>query len=660
MTEFVDNLKRELEATFKEEVSVYFDINPHDGLLETHNVDASLKEKLKCLVFIPIISQTYCDTNSFAWKNEFCVFNRLAREDQYGRDIKLRNGNVASRILPVRTHDLDIEDVNILENELGGVLRSVDFIFKSSGINRPLKPDDERTENINRLYYRDQINKVANAVKEIIRGLTQQTETQTEYRSQRPGDISNEIQKNGLEKSIAVLPFTDMSPSHDQEYLGDGLAEELINILSQVKELKVSGRSSSFSFKNKNIDLTTIGKALNVENILEGSIQKSKNKVRITAQLIGAADGFHIWSQRYDREMDDIFALQDDICSNISEHLKVKLLENQETSTSKRPTKNSEAYEMFLKGDFYCKKYSEEGFERSIEYFKKAVELDPEYADAWWYLGFVNYEMHGWLNIQKDRLETAIYCANKAIEIDETNAYGHFLLALIHFTYDYDWKKVESEIALGNKYTHTPFPTFSFSLEPWYRAMLYGDFDFAVHRLQKGVEHDPLNFYYQFHLAQIYLYGVRDYRNTISVIESILELGFPPKKAWRPLCLAYLFEEQYELAEEYARKDYDASEGKGHGAALLIMCLAASEKTGAAEQLYQLAKETLSLSEFPYFLHAKANIYLGNMEDAFSYLDKAVIEKNYWLFALKYSPEWDMLRSDPRFDKVLERMNFPL
>ncbi len=593
VTEFVDNLKRDLEATFKEEISVYFDINTQDGLLDTYDVKASLNGKLKCLVFIPIISQTYCDPKSFAWKNEFCVFNKLAREDQYGRDIKLRNGNVA------------------------------------------------------------------NAVKEIIRGLDQPPSAGSQYILAQTEGSSDKLQISVSEKSIAVLPFADMSPSHDQEYLGDGLAEELINILSQIKELKVTGRSSSFSFKNKNFDLTTIGKVLNVENILEGSIQKSKKKVRITAQLISAADGFHIWSQRYDREMDDIFALQDDICSNISEHLKIKLLENQETAKSKRPTRNSEAYEMFLKGDFYCKKYSEEGFERSIEYFKKAVELDPEYADAWWYLGFVNYEMHGWLNIQKERLETAIYCANKAIEIDETNAYGHFLLALIHFTYDYDWPKVESEIALGNKYAHSQFPAFSFSLEPWYRAMLYGDFNFAVHRLQKGVEHDPLNFYYQFHLAQIYLYGVRNYKKTLSVLEGILELGFPPKKAWRPLCLTYLFEEEFELAEEYARKDYDASGGKGHGAAHLIMCLAASGKTGAADQLYQLVKEKLSVSEFPYFLHAKANIYLDNMEDAFSYLDKAVTEKNYWLFALKYSPEWDMLRSDPRFDKVLERMNFP-
>src|SRR5450759_5663549 len=119
VTEFVDNLKRELEATFKEDVSVYLDINPHDGLLETHDVNASLKEKLKCLIFIPIISQTYCDLKSFAWQHELVAFNKLAKEDQFGRDIRLTSGNVTSRILPVKIHDLDEEDKTLLENELG-------------------------------------------------------------------------------------------------------------------------------------------------------------------------------------------------------------------------------------------------------------------------------------------------------------------------------------------------------------------------------------------------------------------------------------------------------------------------------------------------------------------------------------------------------------
>ena len=142
VTEFVKALQEELAATIKEPVSVYFDTNPHDGLLETHNVDKSLEGKLKCLIFIPIISQTYCDSKSFAWQHEFCVFNKLAKKDQFGRDIKLSNGNVASRILSVRIHDLDAEDKTTIENEIGGVLRAIEFIFKSTGVNRPLKTDD--------------------------------------------------------------------------------------------------------------------------------------------------------------------------------------------------------------------------------------------------------------------------------------------------------------------------------------------------------------------------------------------------------------------------------------------------------------------------------------------------------------------------------------
>src|SRR5664280_1437119 len=171
VTEFVANLKKEIEATFKEDVSVYFDINPHDGLLETHDVNASLREKLKCLILIPIISQTYCDPQSFAWQHELVAFNQIAKEDQFGRDIRLVGGNVASRILPVKIHDLDPEDSALLENELGGVLRSIEFIYKSAGVNRPLNPSDNPDKNLNKTYYRDQINKVANAVKDIITAL---------------------------------------------------------------------------------------------------------------------------------------------------------------------------------------------------------------------------------------------------------------------------------------------------------------------------------------------------------------------------------------------------------------------------------------------------------------------------------------------------------
>ena len=173
VTEFVNNLNKELEATLKDKVTVYFDANPHDGLLETHSVDRSLESKLKSLIFIPILSKTYCDAKSFAWNHEFLAFIELAKKDQFGLHIKLSSGNVSNRVLPVRIHDLDEEDTKLAESYLG-VIRAVDFIYHSPGVNRSLRPwDDDVIKNTKQPFYRDQINKVANAVDEILRGMKQ-------------------------------------------------------------------------------------------------------------------------------------------------------------------------------------------------------------------------------------------------------------------------------------------------------------------------------------------------------------------------------------------------------------------------------------------------------------------------------------------------------
>ena len=171
VTEFVDHLKKELEATFKEDISVYFDINPHDGLLETHDVDESLKSKLKCLIFIPIISRTYCDPKSFAWEHEFRAFVEQASQDQFGMKVRLPTGNVASRVLPVRIHDLDEADIKSCEEVTGSFLRGVEFIYKEPGVNRSLTPGDDDKTNLNKTRYRNQINKVALAIREIFAGL---------------------------------------------------------------------------------------------------------------------------------------------------------------------------------------------------------------------------------------------------------------------------------------------------------------------------------------------------------------------------------------------------------------------------------------------------------------------------------------------------------
>ncbi|MDX1627315.1 MAG: hypothetical protein R3345_01380 [Fulvivirga sp.] len=175
VSEFVEKLRQELDATVKDKLSIYFDENPQDGLLETHNVDESINSKIKAVVFIPIISQTYCDTKSFAWQQEFLVFKNFSNTDNFGNNVKLANGNIASRILPVRIHDIDLDDTRLLEKELEGVLRSIDFIYRDAGVNRPLRPvDDEILIETRKPLYRNQINKVANAVKEIINGLKMQ------------------------------------------------------------------------------------------------------------------------------------------------------------------------------------------------------------------------------------------------------------------------------------------------------------------------------------------------------------------------------------------------------------------------------------------------------------------------------------------------------
>ncbi len=214
VTEFVTNLSKELEATIKDKVTVYFDANPNDGLLETYSVDQSLMNKLKSLIFIPILSRTFCDSKSFAWNKEFLAFLKTAEEDTLGLNIKLKSGNVASRVLPVRIHDLDMDDINLIESHLGHI-RSVDFIYKSAGVNRPLRAiEDHPHENLNKTYYRDQINKVANAIDEILISLKRkQSATPGEGRKEE-SSLKNIIP--GKEGSVAQHSGNDNLVSSEQ------------------------------------------------------------------------------------------------------------------------------------------------------------------------------------------------------------------------------------------------------------------------------------------------------------------------------------------------------------------------------------------------------------------------------------------------------------
>ena len=244
--------------------------------------------------------------------------------------------------------------------------------------------------------------------------------------------------------SIAVLPFTDMSPAKDQEYFCDGLAEELIDALARLEGLRVVGRTSSFQFRGKGHDLRKIGQELEVATVLEGSVRKAGSRLRINAQLINTRDGYHLWSERYDREMEDVFEVQDEIARTVVDKLKVKLLRT--TPTVGRPTDNLEAYNLCLEGRFYFMRATGPAFEKSLECFTRALALDPTYARAHAGVAQVRtYRAVMSLAAPRTVMSGAKEAALKAIALDETLPEAHHALANVHHFYEWNWLEAERE-----------------------------------------------------------------------------------------------------------------------------------------------------------------------------------------------------------------------
>ncbi len=429
VSEFVEALKTELESTFKEDVSVYFDINPHDGLLETHDVDASLKDKLKCLVFIPIISRTYCDPKSFAWEHEFKAFVEQASQDQFGLKVKLPNGNVASRVLPVRIYDLNANDIKLCESILGGVLRSVDFIYKSAGVNRPLRAnEDHPQDNSNKTYYRDQINKVANSIEEIITSIgshiPQKEVSKEVFKTVSAPRKSNKVKiiigsvillalivlgyflipkhtkpKEQVEKSIAVLPFKLLSNEPDKQYLADGMMDEITLHLSKIKELRVLGRTSTEQYRKTDKTLNAIGKELDVAYLLEGSFQKFGDNARLIVQLIKTGKEGHVWANDYDRNWSDIFKVQSEVAQKIADELNAAITPEEKQLIEKVPTSDLTAYDFYQRGREEHTKYwidnsNKASLQKAEDLYHKSLKYDSTFAQAYSGLAEVYWDKH--------------------------------------------------------------------------------------------------------------------------------------------------------------------------------------------------------------------------------------------------------------------------
>ncbi len=430
VTNFVKALKEELDATFKEDVSIYFDSNPHDGLLETHDVDASLKEKIKCLVFIPIVSRTYCDPKSFAWKNEFIAFRDFVYTDPNGMDIKLMDGNVAKRVLPVRIHDIDKEDASLLEKEIGGVLRPVDFIYKEPGVNRPLRISDERSLNLEKTDYKNQVNKVANAAQEIIRGLG----TEDRYKpSQSQHDRKVILPNHSIQtsRSIVVLPFENISNDPEQDYFSDGLTDELITDLSKIRSLKVISRNSCMMLKGMKKSTQELSRELNVRYILQGGVRKAGDNLRVTAQLADALDDTLIWAEKYNKKVEDIFNIQESISRSIVDALTISLNRDEDKKLVEKPIANVRAYQKYLQAIHESGKYSKESSEHAIQFLEESLAIEGDNALLYTALGYA-YELYKDLDVtnRKPHAEKVRACALKAIELDPELASAYGLLGI--------------------------------------------------------------------------------------------------------------------------------------------------------------------------------------------------------------------------------------
>ncbi len=696
VTEFVNALQEELASTIKEPITIYFDKNPHDGLLETHNVDKSLEGKLKCLIFIPIISQTYCDTKSFAWQYEFVAFNKMAIKGtplsfgegsgvrSFGRYIKLINGNVASRILPIKIHDLDAEDKTILENELGGVLRAVEFIFKSSGVNRPLlSHEDHPHDNLNKTFYRDQINKVANAVKEIVSSLknpssisiqttgNQQPLTRSQPNFNRrsilitslliiiatagflfPKLFSTEEDKV-IDKSIAVLPFTDISEAHDQAFFSDGMMVEILDHLFKIKDLRIIPRNSTLLYKDSTKPLKEIATELGVGHLIQGSVRRAGNKVKISVALVEGSTEKSLWQHTYEddiTEVSRIFAIQSDVASKIAIELKAQITPDVKKRIEAIPTQNQEAYDLFLKGR---KESSEFWYDNNtthvkagIIYLNKAVALDSNFSDAFTALGVCYWWLAEYApDFTPDYYRQSREYLNKAIALDPHSGWAYSQLAVNQ--YHNDWDKKAASQSLKKAMELNPSDITINNIMFWFCLHLQNCDSMQV-TLDKLKELEPGDY----HTYEVYVIMCRGQDRELQAVsppENFLGGGDLRVELERLMIL-----KKYE--EVLAKMDLY----KSFAPEVLFLELKGEVlgETGKKEEALEIIQKLEVLSKTQHIRPVRfAIIYMaiGDENKAYGYLEKSIEERGLWPHVLPYYAPFYRKRNDPRFQAFMKR-----
>jgi tetratricopeptide (TPR) repeat protein/TolB-like protein len=705
VTEFIDHLKREIEATFKEDISIYFDENPHDGLLDIHNVNKSLETKLKSLVFMPIISQTYCDPKSFAWQNEFIAFNKLAKEDQFGRDIKLASGNVCSRIIPIKIHDLDANDTELIENELECRLRSIEFIYSSAGVNRPLKPDDNPDKNLNRTYYRDQINKVANAVKEILYGLhpdekkritkSYQTREKTDYNEPQatpftkkplvkkklsnrtmvvasiallllisllfiyPGwlkrpktETAETTETENVRKSIAILPVTNLTGNPDLQYIADGIQDDITGKLGTISSFNVRPRSSTLQFKDSNTMVQDMAKKLNVNTLVESSIKGSEGNLQIEVGLVEAfPEEKYIWRSSFVQSWEEIGAIYRDIINHIVDATKIKLTSQEAKNLSIVPKHNPEIIKACYRGREYMRRHTAEDFEKGVNSYNEAIKIDP--ADPLPYLGLsLGYSNAGHSSsLGEDALNKSKNYALKALELDSTLADAWVVLAT-HYLYT-EWDFSDAKRAVIHAMKLNPNIASAHYTNGWILT-LTNNVDEAVSEMKRAIEIDPTDLTSQDYLAWLYLY-YGHYNEAIAEANKSFLLDPNDPLAYYLIGSSYSELGMNFEAIETHKKGLAISPGYESGLAI------AYAKAGQRDKALEVVKEMEKYSDTWWYAWGLAEVYsvLGEKEKAIRNLETVYRLHGDFLPWMVSDLYFKPILNEPGFRDIVQRLNLP-
>ena len=459
-------------------------------------------------------------------------------------------------------------------------------------------------------------------------------------------------------RSIAVLPFVNISADLDNEYFCDGLAEEILNALTKMEGLKVAARTSAFSFKGKNIDVGEIGNALHVNTVLEGSVRKAGNRIRITVQLVNAADGYHLWSERYDREMRDIFAIQDEITISVVNALKLKIFGIRKTALLKRYTEQPEAYHLYLQGRFFWNKRTPDGIEKAVDFFEQAIKIDPNYALA--YSGLADcFNSFGFsfdfgTLAAREVIPKAKAAALKALEIDDTLAEAHTSLAYTQQLFDWDWAAAET----GFKRALELNPNYA-NANHWYSHLLIatGRIDESLAQSLRAIELDPLSLVMHTHLGWHYLYA-REYNKAIDQLRATLAMDPAYAMAQWYLALAFEQKQQFEEAANEFDRAKQLLEGNAIVEADIAHFYAASGETNKAKEILSNLIVRSAESYVSPFAVALIHVGLSDKEKAFEWLERALEDRSDMMVYVKVEPRLDPLRDDLRFGELVKKAGY--